>query len=380
MKVNDFDYALPNARIAQHPLTARDSSGLLVLNRKDKSIKERVFTQITDFISNGDCLILNNTKVIPARIFATKTSGAKIEFLLIRELPRGVWEVLAKPAKRLKQGTCVYFGEEEFNPPSRNSPPGRVGNSASARFPLRRSKGQESTGVSPWSFKGKILEKTSKGSWLLEFTPSNVRKLMSLYGSMPTPPYIKEELRNDDQYQTVYAEIEGAIAAPTAGFHFTPELLSKLSSKGVKIAYLTLHVGMGTFRPIKAENIDEHRMDEESYIISQETADVINETRTSGGRVFAVGTTVVRALESAAEKDGEVFCLNKQSGSANIFIRPGYRFKIVDCILTNFHLPRSTNLVLISSFGGLQFIRTAYSYALEKKFRFYSFGDAMLII
>ncbi len=342
MKVNDFDYALPNARIAQHPLTARDSSGLLVLNRKDKSIKERVFTQITDFISNGDCLILNNTKVIPARIFATKTSGAKIEFLLIRELPRGVWEVLAKPAKRLKQGTCVYFGEEEF--------------------------------------KGKILEKTSKGSWLLEFTPSNVRKLMSLYGSMPTPPYIKEELRNDDQYQTVYAEIEGAIAAPTAGFHFTPELLSKLSSKGVKIAYLTLHVGMGTFRPIKAENIDEHRMDEESYIISQETADVINETRTSGGRVFAVGTTVVRALESAAEKDGEVFCLNKQSGSANIFIRPGYRFKIVDCILTNFHLPRSTNLVLISSFGGLQFIRTAYSYALEKKFRFYSFGDAMLII
>lgn len=342
MKTKEFDYHLPPELIAQQPLPRRDSSRLLVLNRKDDTMKEVSFDCITDFIDSRDCLVLNDTKVIPARVFGKKRSGAKIEFLFVNKTSDGVWEVLVKPAKRIREGSLVIFGQNDFE--------------------------------------AKVLEKTSKGTWLVSFSLGNVKELMTSYGIMPTPPYIKEELKNEDCYQTIYAKKKGAIAAPTAGLHFTSSILNKFSKNKVRIAYITLHVGLGTFRPIKAEDINEHIMEKESYNISEEAASIINETKASGGRVFAAGTTVVRALESAARINNGAFIVEDGHKEADIFIKPGYKFKIVDALLTNFHLPDSTNLVLVSSFAGISFIKKAYSYAIERRFRFYSFGDAMLIL
>jgi len=342
MRVSEFDYELPTKLIAQEPLSPRDTSRLLVLNRKDTSVTEYTFKKILDFIEPQDALVLNDTRVIPARLFGKKLSGAKIEFLLLKELLPGVWEVLVKPAKRLKESSCVIFGKQEF--------------------------------------KAQVLEKTPKGTQIVKFSPPDVKRLMTAYGVMPTPSYIKKELKNDTSYQTVYARVDGAIAAPTAGFHFTPHLLDRLLSKGVNIVYITLHVGLATFRPIKVADIEEHKMDEESFIITNETARLINHTKSCGKRIFAVGTTVTRALESSVILKDRVWYLKGGKAKTDLFIWPPYQFKIVDCLLTNFHLPRSTNFVLACAFAGIDFVKRAYRYAIERRFRFYSFGDAMLIL
>ncbi|OPX29595.1 MAG: tRNA preQ1(34) S-adenosylmethionine ribosyltransferase-isomerase QueA [Candidatus Omnitrophica bacterium 4484_171] len=340
MKTSEFDYELPRRYIAQEPLTARDSSRLLVAFRRDNKIEEIRFRDIAGFFNPRDCIVLNNTKVIPARLFGRKPSGAQIELLFIRENSEDLWEVMVKPAKRVKEGTKVLFGDDSC---------------------------------------ANIVGRLPKGTWLVKLNTKNVKSFMSRYGIMPTPPYIKKELRNQGRYQTVYAQAEGAIAAPTAGLHFTEELLNSLRQKGIKLTFITLYVGLGTFRPIKADNIEDHLMDEEEYNISSEAAEDINRVKRAGGRIIAVGTTVTRALESAADKRG-LLPSGGSRGKTSLFIKPGYKFKIVDCLLTNFHLPRSTNLILVSVFAGMSFVKRAYKYAVENKFRFYSFGDAMLII
>jgi len=341
MRTSEFDYELSPEYIAQEPLSKRDLSRLLVADRRDGKIKEYRFNSIVDLFNPQDCVVLNNTRVIPARLFGRKPGGAKIEFLFIRENSEDLWEVMVKPAKRIKEGTEVLFGDE---------------------------------------FCAIIVKKLPKGTWIARFNTKDVRSLMSRYGIMPTPPYIKKELRNQERYQTVYAQAEGAIAAPTAGLHFTKELLDSLKQNGIKLVYITLYVGLGTFRPIKADNIEDHFMDEEEYYISSEAAEEINKTKKSGGRVIAVGTTVTRALESAVYKEGWYLSPGGSHDKTSLFIKPGYKFRIIDCLLTNFHLPRSTNLILVSVFGGMSFVKRVYKYAIENKFRFYSFGDAMLII
>ena len=340
MKTSEFDYELSPERIAQEPLAKRDSSRLLIADRAADKIGECKFRDIVNFFNSSDCIVLNNTKVMPARLFGRKPSGARIEFLFIKENSKGVWEIMIRPARRVKEGTKVLFGDD---------------------------------------FYAVVIGKLPKGTWLARFNTEDVMGFMNRYGIMPTPPYIKKELKNQRRYQTVYAENEGAIAAPTAGLHFTKELLDSLKQRGVELTFITLYVGLGTFRPIKAENIEEHIMDEEEYYISSESAKKINETKKNGGRVIAVGTTVTRALESAARKDG-LLPQEDLHNKTSLFIKPGYKFKIIDCLLTNFHLPRSTNLILVSVFGEISFMKKAYKYAIDNGFRFYSFGDAMLII
>jgi len=341
MRICEFDYELPSEYIAQEPLPKRDSSRLLVASRATNSLREYKFSDIINLFNPGDCIVLNDTKVMPARLFGRKPSGAQIEFLFIREELEDLWEVMIKPSKRIKEGTEVVFGDD---------------------------------------FYASIVKKLPKGTWLARFNTKDVKSFMGRYGIMPTPPYIKKELRDQERYQTVYAKASGAIAAPTAGLHFTERLLDSLKQKGITLTFITLYVGMGTFRPIKAENIEDHIMDEEEYYISSEAAEEINKAKRAGSRIIAVGTTVTRALESAAYKKDSLPSLMHSHNKTSLFIKPGYKFKIVDCLLTNFHLPRSTNLILVSVFGGVSFIKKAYKYAVESKFRFYSFGDAMLII
>jgi len=342
MKISEFDYHLPESLIAQSPLKTRDSSRLLVLDRKNQSLNEIVFSEMINLLKKGDCLCLNNTKVFSARLYGEKETGAKIELLLIKEVSKNIWKTLARPAKRLKTKTKIFFNNKKY----------------SATF----------------------LEKFDDGTCLIEFDLGNAQELMDSCGVMPTPPYIKEELKDSDRYQTVYAQKRGAVAAPTAGLHFTDSLLDRLKVKGINICYITLHVGIGTFLSVEAENIEDHIMQSESYEISNEAAKTINDTKSCGGRVFSVGTTATRALESSAVKHENRYIVKEQSQDAEIFIYPGYKFKIVDCLLTNFHLPRSTNLVLVSTFAGIDFVRKAYNKAVDDKFRFYSFGDAMLIV
>ena len=341
MKVSDFNYDLPQELIAQVPIKDRDMSRLMVLDRNKKTIEDKIFKDILEYLKPGDCLVRNNTKVIPARLYGKKEeTGANIEFLLLKRLEADNWEVMVHPGKRLKIGTKVDFGNGLL--------------------------------------KAEILDILEGGNRKVKFTYSGIfNEILDQIGLMPLPPYIKEKLKDKDRYQTVYAKYEGSAAAPTAGLHFTNELLEKIKEKGVEIANVTLHVGIGTFRPVKVENIEEHNMHTEHYYIKQEDAEKINKAKKTGGRIIAIGTTSCRVLESVADENGLV---KEVEGDTNIFIYPGYKFKCIDSLITNFHLPESTLIMLVSALADRDYIMQAYKHAVEEKYRFFSFGDAMLII
>lgn len=340
-KLSDFNYDLPKEYIAQTPLKDRSSSKLMVLNRESKEITHKHFSNIIDLLDEKDCLVLNDTKVIPARLLGIKEeTGAHIEvFLLKRLTEENLWECMVRPGKRVKKGTIVSFGNGEL--------------------------------------KAEIMDSLDDGLKTVRFIFEGIfEEVLDRLGQMPLPPYITEKLEDKDRYQTVYSKNPGSAAAPTAGLHFTNELLEKIKEKGIRIAYVTLHVGLGTFRPVKVENITDHKMHSEFYVISQQACDIINETKKNGGRVISVGTTSTRTLESAADEKGY---LVPKSEDTDIFIYPGYKFKIVDGLITNFHLPESTLLMLISAFYDREEVLKAYESAKENNYRFFSFGDAMFI-
>ncbi|MDD5195438.1 MAG: tRNA preQ1(34) S-adenosylmethionine ribosyltransferase-isomerase QueA [Candidatus Omnitrophica bacterium] len=339
--LSNYDYELPTDFIAQKPVCPRDSSRLLILDRRKQSIKAGIFEDVVDCLAYGDVIVLNDTKVIKAKLIGKKPTGAQIDILLVKQLRDGIWEALASPAKRLKVNDTIIFDS---------------------------------------SLSAKIIDVTSEGKRVLEFSRTDIRKAIEALGKAPLPHYIKEEIDDAGKYQTIYAKHEGAIAAPTAGLHFTPQLLSKIEKKGIRITFVTLHCGLATFRPIKEEDIRRHKIEPEWVEVTPGAAKVINNAKKTGSRVIAVGTTSMRTLESAAAPiTGEVTCVKPYNGETNLYITPGYAFKIVDAVITNFHTPRSTNLVLIASFCGLEFLRKAYNGAKELKFRFFSFGDAMFI-
>ena len=341
MKLDDFDYNLPEELIAQTPLKDRSASRFLVLNKNDGSIEHKHFKDLVSYLNKGDTLVLNDTKVIPARLIGEKVdTKAVIEVLLLKNIEGNEWEALCKPAKRVKVDSIISFGDGSLKAKCTF-----VGEEGIRRFEL--------------IYEGVLYE------------------ILDKLGTMPLPPYIHEKLKDQNRYQTVYAKNLGSAAAPTAGLHFTPELLDELKNKGVNIVYLTLHVGLGTFRPVNVENIKEHHMHSEFYTISQETCDVINDTKKRGNRLVAVGTTSVRVLETVASKYGK---LNEDSGWTDIFIYPGYEFKVVDNLITNFHLPKSTLVMLVSALAGRENILNAYNEAIKEKYRFFSFGDSMFII
>lgn len=350
MKTDDFDYFLPEELIAQTPLKDRSSSRLLVVDRKSENLKDKHFTDILDYLKPGDALVLNETKVIPARIIGSKeeTHGV-VELLLLKELGNDTWECLARPQKRLHKGTRVFFGASNNEKPE---------DTALLTATVEETLEEGITHVK-FEYKGIFLE------------------ILDKLGTMPLPPYIHEQLEDQSRYQTVYAKNLGSAAAPTAGLHFTPELLQKIEEKGVKIIKITLHVGLGTFRPVNVEDVTKHKMHTESYEITDEAAKEIEEVRKNGGRIFAVGTTTVRTLETVAKKHGKIVA---DRGETSIFIYPGFEFKVVDGLITNFHLPKSTLIMLVSAFATKDLIFKAYSHAVEEKYRFFSFGDAMLII
>lgn len=340
MNVKDFYYELPQELIAQDPLEDRSSSRLLVLNKESGELEHTDFKHIINYLNPEDCLVLNNTKVIPARLFGEKEgTQAKIEILLLKRKENDVWETLVKPGKKAKPGTKIIFGQGLLV--------------------------------------GEVLEVVEDGNRLIQFSYEGIfEEILDQLGQMPLPPYITHQLKDKNRYQTVYAKHEGSAAAPTAGLHFTPELLEQIREKGIRIAEVTLHVGLGTFRPVKVENVQEHHMHSEFYQISKEAADIINETKKKGGRVICVGTTSCRTIESAAATDGS---LKECSGWTDIFIYPGYQFKILDALITNFHLPESTLVMLVSALAGREHIMNAYETAVKDQYRFFSFGDAMFI-
>lgn len=340
-KTEDFDFHLPEELIAQVPLKDRSSSKLMVLDHTNESIQDKTFVDILDELEPNDALVMNNTRVLPARLYGTKIeTGAHLEVLLLTNTQGDQWETLMKPAKKAKIGTTISFGD------------GRL--------------------------KAAVIEELEDGGRILEFTYDGIfLEILESLGEMPLPPYITEKLDEADRYQTVYAKENGSAAAPTAGLHFTKEVLEKIEAKGVKLAFLTLHVGLGTFRPVNVESLENHTMHSEYYQLSQETADLLNETKAQGGRVIAVGTTSIRTLETIAQKfDGH---LEADSGWTDIFIKPGYTFKFVDAFLTNFHLPKSTLIMLVSAFSGRDFVMNAYNHAVLERYRFFSFGDAMFV-
>lgn len=341
MKKSDFFYDLPQELIAQHPSEKRDESRMMVLDRQSGEVQHKHFFDIVDELEKGDCLILNNTKVLPARIYGVKEkTGAHVEFLLLNDKGGDVWEVIAGPGKRAKEGARFSFGD------------GRLS--------------------------AEVLEVLESGNRLVKFSyDGNFFNVLDEIGQMPLPHYITEELKDKSRYQTVYAKELGSAAAPTAGLHFTEEIMQKLRDKGVSIGYVTLHVGLGTFRPVKAENIEEHHMHSEHYILPKETADLINDTKKNGGRVIAVGTTCCRTLESVVKLRGEI---TQDEGWTDIFIYPGYKFGCIDALLTNFHLPESTLIMLVSAFCGYENTMNAYKTAVKERYRFFSFGDCMLIL
>ena len=341
MKKSDFFYDLPQELIAQHPAEKRDCSRLMVLDRSSGEIQHKRFYDIIDELREGDCLILNNTKVLPARIYGVKDgTGAHVEFLLLNNMGDDVWEVIAGPGKRAKEGTSFSFGDGKLR-----------------------------------ATVEKVLD---NGNRLAKFNyEGNFFNVLDEVGQMPLPHYITEELKDKERYQTVYAKELGSAAAPTAGLHFTEELLGKLSEKGINIGYVTLHVGLGTFRPVKADNIEDHHMHSEHYFLPKETADLINETKRNGGRVIAVGTTCCRTLESVAEFRGGI---KEDECWTDIFIYPGFKFKCIDGLITNFHLPESTLIMLVSAFCGYENTMNAYKVAVKEKYRFFSFGDSMAIL
>ena len=340
-KTDDFDFELPDELIAQVPLKDRSSSKLMLLDHEAKTIKDTTFLDIIDELKPNDALVMNNTRVLPARLYGTKIqTGANLEVLLLKNTEGDKWETLMKPAKKAKNGTLISFGD------------GRL--------------------------KAEVIEELDAGGRILDFTYDGIfLENLEALGEMPLPPYITEKLDESERYQTVYAKENGSAAAPTAGLHFTKEVLEKLEEKGVKLAYLTLHVGLGTFRPVNVDSLDDHKMHSEYYQLTQESADILNETKANGGRVVAVGTTSIRTLETIAQKfDGH---LEADSGWTDIFISPGYTFKFVDAFLTNFHLPKSTLIMLVSAFAGRDFVMEAYRHAVEEQYRFFSFGDAMFV-
>ena len=340
MKTSDFYYDLPQELIAQDPLEDRSSSRLMHLSLKDGSIEHRHFTDVLDYLEEGDCLVINDTKVIPARLYGHKEeTGALIEILLLKRRENDIWECLVKPGKKARPGAKITFGN----------------------------------GI----LKGEIIDVVDEGNRLIQFHYEGIfEEILDQLGEMPLPPYITHKLKDKNRYQTVYAKYEGSAAAPTAGLHFTQELLRQIADKGIKIAYVTLHVGLGTFRPVKEENVLEHHMHSEYYQVTEEAANTINEAKKNGGRVICVGTTSCRTVESAADEQGMV-----QPGCDNteIFIYPGYRFKVLDALITNFHLPESTLVMLVSALAGREHILNAYEEAIQEKYRFFSFGDAMFI-
>ncbi len=340
LKKSDFYFELPEELIAQDPLRDRASSRLLVLEKETGKTEHHVFRDILQYLAPGDCLVLNNTKVIPARLLGTKEeTGAAVEVLLLKRKEKDVWETLVKPGKKMRPGARISFGRGLL--------------------------------------KAEVLDVVEEGNRLVRFTYDGIfEEVLDKLGEMPLPPYITHKLQDKNRYQTVYAKYEGSAAAPTAGLHFTEELLREIEKKGVDVAYVTLHVGLGTFRPVKEENVLEHHMHSEYYEISQEAADKINAAKQRGGRVICVGTTSARTLESAADESGY---LKACSGNTEIFIYPGYRFKILDCLLTNFHLPESTLIMLVSALAGREQVLAAYREAVKERYRFFSFGDAMFI-
>ncbi|MCA1057912.1 tRNA preQ1(34) S-adenosylmethionine ribosyltransferase-isomerase QueA [Rossellomorea aquimaris] len=340
MKVEDFDFHLPEELIAQTPLENRSESRLMVLDKEDGSIDHIRFKQITDYLQEGDCLVLNDTRVLPARLFGQKEdTGANIEVLLLKQEDGDQWETLVKPAKRIRVGTEIVFGDGKL----------------------------KATCIGLKDHGGRILEFQYDGIFY---------EVLDELGEMPLPPYIRERLEEQDRYQTVFARERGSAAAPTAGLHFTEELLDELREKGVHIAFITLHVGLGTFRPVSVETIEEHDMHAEFYQVSEGTARLLNDVRANGGRIITVGTTSTRTLETIASKHGTFV---EESGWTNIFIYPGYEFKGIDGLITNFHLPKSTLIMLVSAFAGQENVMHAYETAVKEKYRFFSFGDAMLI-
>ncbi len=340
MKVSDFKYNLPEELIAQTPIAKRDESRLMVLDRKNKTIEHKIFKDIIEYLKTGDVLVRNNTKVIPARIYGKKETGANVEFLLLNNIEGDIWESIVRPGNKLHVGTKVIFGD----------------------------------GI----LKAEILEIMPGGTRKVKFEYEGIfNEILDKIGLMPLPPYIHEELKEKDRYQTVYAKYDGSAAAPTAGLHFTDELLQKLEEKGVIIANVTLHVGIGTFRPVKEETVEAHKMHSEHFYIKQEDVEKINKAKEEGRRVIAVGTTSCRVLESIADENGLV---KKTEEDTNIFIYPGYKFKCIDGLITNFHLPESTLLMLVSALAGKDFIMKAYNEAVKEKYRFFSFGDAMFIV
>ena len=340
MKTSDFYYDLPQELIAQKPLEDRSSSRLLVLDKETGEISHRVFKDIEEMLSPGDCIVINNTKVIPARLIGErKNTGARVEILLLKRIDKDRWETLVYPGKKAKPGNIIVFGQGLLE--------------------------------------AEICEVINGGNRIVRFSYEGVfEELLDKLGQMPLPPYITESLKDKSRYQTVYAKNDGSAAAPTAGLHFTEELLERLRAKGVRIAELTLHVGLGTFRPVKTENIDDHIMHSEYFELEKSQADIINETKKNGNRVVVIGTTSCRTLESIADENG---VLREKSGTTDIFIYPGYKFKIVDNLITNFHLPESTLLMLVSALAGKENIMRAYDQAIKMRYRFFSFGDAMFI-
>ncbi len=340
MNVSDFYYDLPEELIAQTPIEKRDESRLMVLDRGKQTIEHKTFKDIIDYLEPGDCLVRNNTKVIPARLYGKKSTGAKIEFLLLNRIEGDIWECIVRPGHKLKPGTEVEFGDGLL--------------------------------------KGIVLDIMPGGTRKVEFKYEGIfNEILDKIGLMPLPPYIHESLKDKDRYQTVYAKYDGSAAAPTAGLHFTPELFEKIKAKGIDVANVTLHVGIGTFRPVKVENVEEHHMHSEHFYIKQEDVDKINNAKKNGKRVIAVGTTSCRVLETIADENGLV---KPTEGDTQIFIYPGYKYKCLDGLVTNFHLPESTLIMLVSALAGRDYIMKAYNEAVKEKYRFFSFGDAMLIL
>ena len=340
MNVKDYDYDLPEELIAQDPLEDRSSSRLMVLDRQTGDVEHRHFMDILEYLHPGDCLVINNTKVIPARLFGVKEdTQAKIEVLLLKRKENDIWETLVKPGKKAKPGTKLVFGDGLLT--------------------------------------AEVVDVVEEGNRLIQFHYDGIfEEILDQLGQMPLPPYITHQLKDKNRYQTVYAKYDGSAAAPTAGLHFTKELLQKVKDMGVDIAEVTLHVGLGTFRPVKVENVLDHHMHSEFYMVSQEAADKINRAKESGHRVIAVGTTSTRTLEAAADENGR---LHETSGWTEIFIYPGYQFKVIDALITNFHLPQSTLVMLVSALAGREYVLHAYEIAVKERYRFFSFGDAMLI-
>ena len=341
MKTSDFFYELPEELIAQDPLEDRTASRLLVLDRKTDKLEHKIFSDVINYLNPGDCLVINNTRVIPARLIGEKEgTGGKVEILLLKRRENNIWESLVKPGKKLRPGARVTFGD------------GRL--------------------------KAEILEIAEEGNRLVKFYYEGIfEEILDSLGEMPLPPYITHKLEDKEMYQTVYAKFDGSAAAPTAGLHFTTELLEKIKHKGVRIASITLHVGLGTFRPVKVEDVNNHHMHTEWYEVNKEAADIINETKKNGGRVICVGTTSCRTIESVADENG---LMSAKTGETDIFIYPGYKFKVMDGLITNFHLPESTLVMLVSAFAGKERVLSAYEAAVKERYRFFSFGDAMILV